>query len=297
MTLQEALNEFLFQKKLAGLSPKSIEDYQTILGILLTAVGSSMPLESLSYTTVANYILSLYDRPLSRSTVATYIRNTRIFLRWVYREYGLSFNPAKIKVPKSPKKIVHIYTDTEIQFLFSCIQTSVLRITARNSAIIALMLDSGIRQKEVCELQKADIDKERMLMKVTGKGAKDRLVPLGYISSLFLDDYLSQCPYSNTAYVFVDRLGRPLSGNAVRVFVNRLQKKLPFDLSSHKLRHNFAANYCVDNLRKNGNSCVYDLSILMGHESMETTKKYEHFAHELLAVEHNHSHLDKVFQV
>ena len=159
------------------------------------------------------------------------------------------------------------------------------------------MLDSGIRQKEVCELQKADIDKERMLMKVTGKGAKDRLVPLGYISSLFLDDYLSQCPYSNTAYVFVDRLGRPLSGNAVRVFVNRLQKKLPFDLSSHKLRHNFATNYCVDNLRKNGNSCVYDLSILMGHESMETTKKYEHFAHELLAVEHNHSHLDKVFQV
>ena len=46
------------------------------------------------------------------------------------------------------------------------------------SVIIALMLDSGIRQKEVCELQKADIDKERMLMKVTGKGAKDRLVPL-----------------------------------------------------------------------------------------------------------------------
>ena len=126
---------------------------------------------------------------------------------------------------------------------------------------------------------------------------KDRLVPLSYISSLFLDDYLSQCPYSNTAYVFVDRLGRPLSGNAVRVFVNRLQKKLPFDLSSHKLRHNFATNYCVDNLRKNGNSCVYDLSILMGHESMETTKKYEHFAHEILAAENNHSHLDQVFQV
>lgn len=246
-----------------------------------------------SINEVAIGILSNYLRIIEPDNE----RKNRIFLRWVYREYGLSFNPAKIKVPKSPKKIVHIYTDTEIQFLFSCIQTSVPRITARNSAIIALMLDSGIRQKEVCELQKADIDKERMLMKVTGKGAKDRLVPLGYISSLFLDDYLSQCPYSNTAYVFVDRLGRPLSGNAVRVFVNRLQKKLPFDLSSHKLRHNFAANYCVDNLRKNGNSCVYDLSILMGHESMETTKKYEHFAHELLAVEDNHSHLDKVFQV
>lgn len=297
MTLQEALDHFLFEKKLAGVSSSTISDYQNFIGILLKAVGPSTPLEQLSYQTVANYIFSLYDRPLSRSTVATYIRNTRIFLRWVHREYGLSFNPAKIKVPKSPKKIVHVYTDTEIQYLFSCVQTSVPWITARNCAIIALMLDSGIRQKEVCELLKENIDKERMVMKVTGKGAKDRLVPLGYISSLFLDDYLSQCPYHNTANVFVDRLGRPLSGNAVRVFVNRLQKKLPFDLSSHKLRHNFATNYCVDNLRKNGNSCVYDLSILMGHESMETTKKYEHFAHEIIAAENNYSHLDKVFQV
>ena len=101
MTLQEALNEFLFQKKLAGLSPKSIEDYQTILGILLTAAGSSMPLESLSYTTVANYILSLYDRPLSRSTVATYIRNIRIFLHWVYREYGLSLDRKSTRLNSS----------------------------------------------------------------------------------------------------------------------------------------------------------------------------------------------------
>lgn len=297
MTLQESLDEFLFQKKLDGLSPATLSDYQTFLTIMVKAIGPLTPLESLSYQTVSNYILSLYDRSLSRSTVATYIRNTRIFLRWVYQEHGLSFNPSKIKVPKSPKKIVHIYTDTEIQYLFSCVQTSIPWITARNSAIISLMLDSGIRQKEVCELLKANIDKQRMVMKVTGKGAKDRLVPLGYISSLFLEDYLSQCPYADTAYVFVDRLGRPLSGNAVRVFVNRLQKQLPFDLSSHKLRHNFATNYCVDNLRKNGNSCVYDFSILMGHESMETTKKYEHFAHELLAAENNHSHLDQVFQV
>jgi site-specific recombinase XerD len=297
MTLQELMNEFLFQKKLSGVSPATITDYQNFITIMIQAIGPSAPLESLSYQAVSNYILSLYDRPLSRSTIATYIRNARIFLRWVHQEYGLSFDPKTIKVPKSPKKIVHIYTDSEIQLLFSCIQTSIPWITARNSAIISLMLDSGIRQKEVCELLKANIDKQRMVMKVTGKGAKDRLVPLGYISSLFLEDYLSQCPFPDTSCLFVDRLGHPLSGNAVRIFVNRLQKQLPFDLSSHKLRHNFATNFCVDNLRKNGTTCVYDLSILMGHESMETTKRYEHFAHEILAVENNHSHLDQVFQV
>lgn len=146
-------------------------------------------------------------------------------------------------------------------------------------------------------LKKNNLDYERMVMKVTGKGAKDRLVPLGYMSRVFLDDFLSQCPYPHTDNVFIDRLGRPLSGNAVRLFVHRLQKQLPFDLSSHKLRHNFATNYCVDNLRKNGNTCVYDLSILMGHESIETTKKYDHFAHEMIAAENNNSHLDKVFNI
>ena len=78
----------------------------------------------------------------------------------------------------------------------------------------------------------------------------------------------------------------------MRLFVNRLQHKLPFDLSSHKLRHNFATNYCIDHVRQTGKTDVYDLSILMGHESIETTKKYEHFAHEIIATENNISHLD-----
>lgn len=65
-----------------------------------------------------------------------------------------------------------------------------------------------------------------------------------------------------------------------------------FDLSSHKLRHNFATNYCIDHVRQTGKTDVYDLSILMGHESIETTKKYEHFAHEIIAAENNISHLD-----
>lgn len=72
--------------------------------------------------------------------------------------------------------------------------------------------------------------------------------------------------------------------------------KLSFPFSSHKLRHNFATNFCIDNINEKGNSCVYDLSILMGHESIETTKKYEHFAHELVVAKNNISHLDMTFK-
>ena len=172
------------------------------------------------------------------------------------------------------------------------IQTSVPWITSRNLAIVALMLDSGLRQCEVCGLKKSDIDHSRLVMKVTGKGAKDRMVPLGKASLSLLEQYFSLCPYSSGDLVFYDRRGNRLSGNAVRLFINRLEKQLPYKFSSHRLRHNFATNYCIDHVRQTGNSNTYDLSILMGHESMETTKKYEHFAHEIIAAENSISHLD-----
>lgn len=295
MTLQESLEDFLFQKKLAGLESGSVNNYRATLSLMVSFIGSEMPLESVSYASVTNYILSVYDKPISRATASSYIRNVRIFFRWASVEHRISFDPLKIKVPKSPKKNVHIYSDSEIRLIFSLVVTSVPWITARNRAIIALMLDSGLRQFEVCGLLHENVDKERQIMKVAGKGAKDRVVPIGRMSVEFLDNYLLKCPYTGSPYVFLDRKGNKLSGNAIRLFVYRLENNLPFKLSSHKLRHNFATNFCIDNMREKGNTCVYDLSILMGHESIETTKKYEHFAHEIIAAENSISHLDGVF--
>lgn len=295
MTLQEAMEDFLFSKKLAGLEAGSIKNYRATLSLMVSFVGPETSLESVSYSAVTKYILSVYDKPVSKATASSYIRNIRIFFRWASVEHGISFDPLKIKVPKSPKRNVHIYSDSEIRLIFSLVDTSVPWITARNRAIVALMLDSGLRQFEVCGLLHENIDRERQVMKVSGKGAKDRVVPLGRMSAEFLNDYHKKCPYIDSPYVFLDRRGGKLSPNAVRLFVYRLEKQLPFKLSSHKLRHNFATNFCIDNMRTKGNTCVYDLSILMGHESIETTKKYEHFAHEIIAAENNISHLDGVF--
>lgn len=293
MTLQEAFGEFMLQKRLAGLSDATIADYQTIVPIFLDYIDGSQKLEAVAQKQVHQFILDLQGRPLSKATIATYIRNMRIFLRWVQSEYGsLSFDPAKIKVPKSPKKLVHIYTVQEIKQLFASCEVSIPWISARNKAMIALMLDSGLRQSEVCHLLHTGLDRERMVVQVTGKGAKDRLVPIGYVTLALLDDYLSQCPYQESSYVFLCRGGSPVTCNAVRLFVNRLKKTLPFELTSHKLRHNYATNYCMDNLLRTGNSNVFDLSILMGHESIETTKRYEHFAHQMIAIESRLSHLD-----
>lgn len=268
------------------------------IGYFVDAVGPQMPLDRLTVPMVQGYVKKLLEGSISRATAASYVRNTRIFLDWCFREYEneLPFNPKKIKKIKSPKKNPYIYGDREIELILEMVKTSVPWITARNQAIIAFMLDSGIRQAEVCGLKVINIDRERHMMKVTGKGDKDRFVHIGNYALKLLDEYLSQCPYQGMEYAFVDRRGHSLSGNAVRLFVYRLQKKLPFELSSHKLRHNYATNYCVDSLEKTGSTCVQDLGILMGHESIETTQRYEHFARELVAAKNSFSHLDKVFK-
>lgn len=297
MILNDMLQEFLFQKELAGLSKQSLKDYENILQIFVDYAGKELHLEMITYSLATQYIKYLMGKGLAKATLATYIRNFRIFLKWISVEYGLSFDYQKIKIPKTPKKLVNLLNDSDIAFLFSSIDNSISIpwIAARNKAIIALMLDSGLRQLEVCSLLKCNINAEKMALKVTGKGAKERFVPLGNMSLYFLKEYIKVCPVHDSPYVFIARLGNPITTTTVKVFMNHLKHDTGLDLSSHKLRHNFATNYCIDNLRETGNSNTYDLSILMGHESIETTKKYEHFAHSLIALENRHSHLDKVF--
>ena len=297
MTLSEGLQEFCYQKRIDGINKNSICTYRRVISLFVRFAGPDREASDLSYNQVADYIISVQDKGISRATQSSYIRNLKIFLRWLDAEERLSFNPLKIKIPKSPKKKVHLYSDAEIKLIFNSVATSVPWITARNKAMIALMLDSGLRQCELIRLRRIDIDRENMVMKVSGKGAKDRMVSLGAISEQLLAKYLALCPFADRQEVFLDRRGNPCSGNAVRLFVYRLQKKLPFELSSHKLRHNYATNYCMDHIERNGQSDVYNLSILMGHESIETTKKYEHFAHEMVAAKGGISHLDCVYDL
>ena len=294
MTVQDAYNEFIFSKRAQGLTDKSIDSYNNMLHIFIDYFGPDRNIDTLDLKSIQQFAIDLRSRSLSKASVSTYMRNAKIFLRWVSDEYGLSFDPKKIKVPKSPKKNTHIYSDDEIQQIFDSTQSPVLWISARNCAMVALMLDCGIRQCELCGLQRSDVDFVNRYMKVYGKGDKERFVPIGSLALDLLDRYYTLCPYQNNT-VFVQKDGSPLSNNAVKLFTYRLQKKLGFKFSSHGLRHNFATHYILDNLEERHTSGVYDLSILMGHESIETTKRYEHIAHELIAVKSCNSHLDKVY--
>lgn len=293
MTVQETFDNFILSRRLADLSDKTIYDYRLFVTPFVRFIGSGRDFNSICQSDVNNYILVLLKRPLSRSTRATYIRHIKIYLLWCENEYGANYKAKNIKVPKSPKREVRIYSDDEVSQIFNSIKCENDWLTVRNKCIIALMYDSGLRQAEVCGIRYKGISFTDNRLTVHGKGDKERVVPLGNLTQLFLNSYIQLCPFKSDI-VFLNRRGEPLTCNAVKLMVSKLAAKLPFELSSHKLRHNFATNYCIDQYEKNGQIDVYRLMYLMGHEDIETTQRYLHFAYEIIASRNHISHLDKI---
>lgn len=294
MFFSDYLSAFLRQKRIDNLSMKSISNYAYFIERFLRFVGADTLPVDLTLERVQEYILSLHARHLSAATMATYIRNMKIFLRYVECKEPLSFSLAEIRLPRVPKKVVHILEDEEIRYIFSIVKSSSPWLSARNKAAIALMLDSGIRQGELCGLRLYNVSFSSCRMKVSGKGDKQRFVPLGSLSIRLLKDYLDLCPFKNSTFLFVNDKGHAMTGNAVRQFMERISHKLPFEFSSHRLRHNFATNFLLDMQERCGFMDCYQLMTIMGHSDIKITEGYLHAANEIIASRNYHSHLDKV---
>lgn len=288
--MSDVLEEFLEDKRLLYLSDKTIEDYGDLIKPFIKFCGDVNAGE-VTDTMVNAYIVHLLERDLSKSTRITYIRNMKIFLRWMSSRYSVVYDYTRVRVPKAPKKNVRIYGDVEIEKMFLKVRTESEWMTWRNRSIIALMLDSGLRQNEVCMIKRDEVSFDSRYIVVHGKGDKERVVPFGLLSMEYVQRYLEECPFGSR-YLFVNRRGAPLSRNALRCMVYKISEQLDFDLSSHRLRHNFATNYCIDHYQKYGSMDAYKLMSLMGHEDMETTKRYLHHAKEIIASQEHLSHLD-----
>lgn len=296
MILSAAYNNFIFAKRLQGCSEKTLECYAQVVHPLVQFLGTDTDLSDLTREKYNEYISLLVSRKYSRSTLASYVRQLKVFLRWLESEYDLDLETSKLKVPRTYKKVVHIYSDSEIKTIFDTISAENDWLTARNRAMVALMLDSGLRQQEVCTLQSADILWKRCTLNVTGKGNKERVVPFGNLSKHFMMEYRQLCPYSKD-YFFVGRRGDVVTADSVKHFIYKLSQQLPFEFSSHRLRHNFATNYCLNQYEKYGQVDLYRLMILMGHEDIETTRLYLHHANQIIASVTAISHLDKVLKL
>lgn len=296
MTVNNAFEKFILKKKLKNLSPKTIENYRCFVAPFLSFIGSENDVSNITTDLVLDYISLFYGRKLASATRATYIRHIKAFLRWLKDLYNIPVALSEIEIPKTGKKLVHILTDDDIKKLFSCVTCESEWMAKRNCAIIAFMLGSGLRQHEVVTLQWKNMYFEENYAIVCGKGNKERCVPLGSVVVGFLNEYKSLCPFSSD-HVFLGRHGCCITNNTIKQLVQKIKRVSGIDFSSHKLRHNFATNYCKDSLETTGHCDAYTLQVLMGHENVKTTEKYMHYASSMVASKNAHSHLDAVFGV
>lgn len=293
MTVQESFDNFIMSRRMADLSEKTIYDYELFVSPFVREIGLETDFNDITQEIISKYILTVLNRPISKATKATYIRHIRIYLRWCENEYGANYKSRNIKVPKTPKREVRIYSDYEVAQIFKMIRADREWLTIRNRCIIALMYDSGLRQSEIRNLRIKNISFADFRIIIRGKGDKERVVPLGTISHKFLKEYMVLCPYQSE-FLFVSKYGGQMTCNSIKLMVSKLANKLPFELSSHKLRHNFATNYCIDQYERNGQVDIYRLMYLLGHAELETAQRYLHFAYEIIAAKNHISHLDKI---
>ena len=272
MTIQSAIEEFLIEQQVRGNSSKTIRHYKQTLGVFTEFSEQARPVADISLSLCKRYYVHLTQTGVSSITAQTYIRALRTFLTWCFNEGYIAENiPARFRCPKAQKKTIDVLTDEELKRLFSCFNLRTLT-GARNYAICALMVDSGLRLNEVVTLEMGNVRIDAGYVIVNGKGNKQRTVPLGLQSKRALIRYLGRVPECSVQTIlFVKDTLLPIEYGTVQQLFRKLKARAGIPrLRPHLLRHSFATRY----LQAGGD--IYSLQQILGHTSLEMVKRYVH---------------------
>ncbi|MBI1866080.1 MAG: tyrosine recombinase XerC [Nitrospirae bacterium] len=216
------------------------------------------------------YLARLKQSGKSRTTVGRRASAIRSFLSFLVREGRLPANPARlVSSPKIPKNLPAYLTVDEAFRVVEAPGSSEKSLD-RDRAILELFYSSGLRVSELAALARADVDMARGLVRVLGKGRKERIVPIGGKARTALERLLSAGP--NKGSVFAGRDGRPLSERTIRRIVTRagLAAGVSRRIAPHALRHTFATHLLE------GGADLRAIQELLGHASLSTTQRYTH---------------------
>ena len=216
-----------------------------------------------------------YIKNLESTTVAHKITSIKSYFNYNIKRGIVSVNPAdKVSRPKLTKHLPEYLTEEEVGKLLDVEVKS--PYDYRNKTILELLYSSGIRISELVNIKTPNYDSEECLIRIMGKGSKERIVPLGDYAVNIMNDCMNNYrPLINkkhTDYVFINNRGDKISRQFIFKVIKKeaLKKGIKKDISPHTLRHTFATH-----LLKNG----ADLRIiqeLLGHENISTTQIYTH---------------------
>lgn len=265
-----------------GLAKNTLEAYQHDLGDLIEFCNrkSIRSWDKISTTHLNGYIRDLYDVGAASSTVNRRLSSIKGFFSWLSRENMIKRNPAQVlKSIRKQRKLPAVLTPDEVELLISQPDKS-SNAGIRDRAMFEVMYGSGLRISETIGLRLDNILPGGEIMRITGKGSKQRIVPLGGYAKSALDKYIRNVrpelavkSQNSGSYIFLSlRLGTPLSRmgfwKILRGYV--VAAGLDKDITPHTLRHSFATHLLE------GGAGLREVQELLGHASIDTTMIYTH---------------------
>lgn len=230
--------------------------------------------EAIELTDVRGFVAEQIGKGLKKSTASRRLATIRSFFRFLHREGYMKTNPARlVSTPKLPKLLPRFLT---VDDTFALIEQpeGIGFLPARDKAILELLYSSGLRVSELAGLNHDDLNMREGLVKVRGKGKKERLVPIGKKAREALKAYtLEKTLLKKTDRAFLlNRNGSRLTDRSLRRIVVKYARAALIDgrIGPHTLRHTFATHLLQDGA---------DLRViqeLLGHASLSTTQKYTH---------------------
>jgi integrase/recombinase XerC len=322
--MKQAIGKYLeYLRAVKNSSPHTISNYGKDLGqfvAYLSPPGLELPaLDAITHNTIREFVGHLHDHHLQKSSIARKLASLRSFFKYCVREGRLPENPARlVPTPKLPKRIPSVLSAEELNgFLNQVAEMGPASSTGgegprkssrrkadsspdgaikpkdeslllrRDRALLELLYAAGLRVSELTGLNTADIDQKERVLRVVGKGDKERIVPYGSKAQEALDKYwplrqqlLLQASSTrgrhrdapHTEAVFLNYAGRRLTQRSVGRIVKKYVRlvNVNWDLHPHSLRHAFATHLLADG------ADLRAIQELLGHQSLSTTQKYTH---------------------
>jgi integrase/recombinase XerC len=280
-----------------GFSPHTCRAYRKDLGDFVSYLDGQADRQSggtvhdIDSLTIRFYLGFLHKR-YKRTTIARKLSSLRSFFRFLVKKGLIERNPAEtVLTPKRGRPVPnYLPVDEAFRLLDGVKGDSVLAL--RNRAILETLYSTGIRVGELVGMNVGDVDFDRGLVLVTGKGNKERLAPIGKKALQRLQDYLRRRCHEKKmddhagSPVFLNRLGTRLSSRSVARMLDKVNRQLGLvrTVTPHGLRHTFATHML---------DAGADLRIvqeLLGHASLSTTQRYTHVSMDRLMEIYDKSH-------
>lgn len=279
----EAVRRFLqylrVERNASELTTKSYgEDLAALAEYLADSrAGRSPAPAEVTVLELRGYVAAMHDARYSKATIARRLASLRSFYRFGRREGWASENPAEaLRNPRRGRKLPHYLSTDEVARLLEAPPKTPMGL--RDRAMLETAYSAGLRVGELVALNDGDLDFDAGIVRVRGKGRRERLAPLGSYAIAALNEWLQRRrlhPAETTgaaAPVFVNRFGRRLTTRSVARMLEKYLTLTGLDgrTTPHTLRHSFATHLL------NGGADIRSVQELLGHKNLVTTQIYTH---------------------